>query len=223
MSFLLVVVLLFFSSSCSVSSHQYYVSDDCSSVTQSPCNPLSMYAGDMSQYNNTIFCFIGTTNISSYVFNMTAVMNITLHGLDQSPSIHCNKESIIVYDSSLISISSLTIHCSIDISSSRNITITNSSFILMAAYSNITFINAFDVKVLSSVFIAYVINIEYNPLTVCSNELPHYSLILTNVTLNNSSTMELLVDHGTSYNISITFDYVDFSNYTLSPSLFLSD
>uniref|UniRef100_A0A1X7U1M6 Uncharacterized protein n=1 Tax=Amphimedon queenslandica TaxID=400682 RepID=A0A1X7U1M6_AMPQE len=55
-------------SSCSVSSGQYYVSDDCSSVTQSPCNPLSVYAGNMSQYNNTIFYFIGTSVIN---FNVT--------------------------------------------------------------------------------------------------------------------------------------------------------
>uniref|UniRef100_A0A1X7TRQ7 FZ domain-containing protein n=1 Tax=Amphimedon queenslandica TaxID=400682 RepID=A0A1X7TRQ7_AMPQE len=72
MSLLLVVVLLFFSSSCSVSSHQYYVSDDCSSVIQSPCHNLSVYAENMSQYSNTIFYFIGTTNISNYVVNMTA-------------------------------------------------------------------------------------------------------------------------------------------------------
>ena len=224
MSLLLVVVLLFFSSSCSVSSGQYYVSDDCSSVTQSPCNPLSVYAGNMSQYNDTIFYFIGTTNISNnYDFKITTVKNVTLHGLNESPSIYCNEESILVYDSSHISISSLTIYCSVESTLSNNITITNSSFTLMAVYSSITFVNAFDVKVLSSVFIGYVVSIKYDPLPVCSNDLPHYSMILTNVTLNNNSRIEVLVNHGTSYNISITFDHVDLSNYSLSPFLLLSD
>uniref|UniRef100_A0A1X7T6P7 Uncharacterized protein n=1 Tax=Amphimedon queenslandica TaxID=400682 RepID=A0A1X7T6P7_AMPQE len=94
MSLLLVVVLLFFSSSCSVSSGQYYVSDNCSSVTQSPCNPLSVYAGNMSQYNNTIFYFIGTSVINFNV-TMDSVQNITLHGLGQSPTIHCSSGSMI--------------------------------------------------------------------------------------------------------------------------------
>uniref|UniRef100_A0A1X7UWU5 Right handed beta helix domain-containing protein n=1 Tax=Amphimedon queenslandica TaxID=400682 RepID=A0A1X7UWU5_AMPQE len=89
MSLLLVVVLLFFSSSCSVSSGQYYVSDNCSSVTQSPCNPLSVYAGNMSQYNNTIFYFIGTSVIN-FTVTMDSVQSITLHGLEQSPTINCS-------------------------------------------------------------------------------------------------------------------------------------
>ena len=42
----------------------------------------------MSQYSNTIFYFIGTSSIN-IVVNMTAVKNVTLHGLDQSPSIYC--------------------------------------------------------------------------------------------------------------------------------------
>ena len=224
MSLLLVVVLLFFSSSWSVSSGQYYVSDDCSSVTQSPCNPLSVYAGNMSQYNNTIFYFIGTTNISGYVVNMTAVRNVTLHGLDQLSHLYCYSSSISVYDSSHINVSSLTVHsCSFDISTSSNITITNSFIITKALNFNIKFINAFDVKVLSSVFIGYFVNIRYDPLPVCSNELPHYSMILTNVTFNDYSTIELDIEQGTSYNLSITFDNVDFSNYAVSPSFLLSD
>ena len=159
---------------------------------------------------------------------MTAVQNVTLHGLDQSPSIHYNKESIVVYDSSHINISSLTIHCSVEITLSNNITITNSSFIgltklvLMTVYPTIIFINAFDIKVFSSVFIGYPVNIRYDPLPVCSNELPHYSMILTNVTLKEAS-LELSMRHGSSYNASITFDHVDYSNLSAGVSLFLSD
>uniref|UniRef100_A0A1X7UXX8 Uncharacterized protein n=1 Tax=Amphimedon queenslandica TaxID=400682 RepID=A0A1X7UXX8_AMPQE len=71
------------SCSCSVSSGQYYVSDDCSSVTHKPCNPLSVYAGDMSQYNNSIFYFNGTSDINDDV-NMAAsclIANNTVRGL----------------------------------------------------------------------------------------------------------------------------------------------
>ena len=132
MSLLLVVVLLFFSSSCSVSSGQYYVSDDCSSVTQSPCNPLSVYAGDMSQYNNSIFYFIGTSSINSYVVNIPAVKNVTLQGLNQSHSIHCIdvlKSSISIYNSDHVTISNISFsNCSVEIISSNNITIANSIF-----------------------------------------------------------------------------------------------
>ena len=215
MSLLLVVVLLFFSSSCSVSSGQYYVSDDCSSVTQSPCNPLSVYAGHMSQYNNTIFYFIGNSSIRYHSIKIIAAKNVTLYGLDQSSRLYCHRSSIIlVHESSHISISGLTVHfCPATIWLSNNIAITNSFFITKVANFSIKFKNAFDVKVLSSVFIAYVISIEYHTLPVCSNELPYYSLILTNVTFKNYSTMELVIKHGTSYNLSITFDHVDFSHY----------
>ena len=224
MSLLLVVVLLFFSSSCCVSSGQYYVSDDCSSVTQSPCNPLSVYAGNMSQYNNTIFYFIGKSSISNHGINITALKNVTLQGLDQLSHLYCQISSILVHKSSHINISGLTVHqCPATIWSSNNITITNSFFITKVAHFNIKFINAFDVKVLSSIFIAYVINFKYDPLPVCSNELPHYSLILTNVTLNNYSTMELVMNHSTSFNLSVIFDHVDISNFRESPSLILSD
>uniref|UniRef100_A0A1X7TGK9 Right handed beta helix domain-containing protein n=3 Tax=Amphimedon queenslandica TaxID=400682 RepID=A0A1X7TGK9_AMPQE len=223
MSLLLVVVLLFFSSSCSVSSHQYYVSDDCSSVTQSPCNPLSVYAGNMSQYNNTIFYFIGTSSIRYDDIKIIAVKNVTLHGLDQSSHLYCYSSSILVNDSSHINISSLTIYtCPVNIHSSNNITIIDSLFMTKAVHFSIKFKNAFDVKVLSSVFIAYVINIQYYPLPVCSNELLHYSLILTNIILKDSQ-LELAMQHSTSYNVSINFDYVDFSSFEKSPSLFLSD
>uniref|UniRef100_A0A1X7T982 Right handed beta helix domain-containing protein n=1 Tax=Amphimedon queenslandica TaxID=400682 RepID=A0A1X7T982_AMPQE len=220
MSLLLVVVLLFFSSSCSVSSGQYYVSDDCSSVTQSPCHPLSVYVGDMSQYNNTIFYFIGTT--ISNGFSITA-KNVTLHGMDQFSNVNCRNKGFIIHDSSHINISSLTIRqCIVDIISCNNVTITNSSFITNTV-SSVRLDTVFDVKILSPVLVAYIINIWFEPLPVCSNELPHYSLILTNVTLNNNSRMELTMRHGTSYKLSITIDNVEFSNLVKSPFLYSID
>uniref|UniRef100_A0A1X7U279 Right handed beta helix domain-containing protein n=1 Tax=Amphimedon queenslandica TaxID=400682 RepID=A0A1X7U279_AMPQE len=115
-------------SSCSVSSGQYYVSDDCSSVTQSSCNPLSVYAGNMSQYNNTIFYFIGTSVINFNV-TMDSVQNITLHGLDQSPTINCSSGSITVTTSSHVSFSNLSFQqCNIAFYFSSNITIAGSIF-----------------------------------------------------------------------------------------------
>ena len=229
MSLLLVVVLLFFSSSCSVSSHQYYVSDDCSSVTHTPCHNLSVYAGNMSQYNNTIFYFIGTSSINSYVVNMTAVKDVTLHGLDKSPIIHCKgvsktskgvtESGILVYYSDHVIISNISFSdCLVKVSSSNNITITNSSFASVSRALNLY--NAFDVKISSSAFLEEnYLYIWYYPLPVCSSELLHYSLILTNVTLIGIGTirniqigLSMQVQQGTSYNVSIIFDHVNFRN-----------
>uniref|UniRef100_A0A1X7SWF9 Right handed beta helix domain-containing protein n=1 Tax=Amphimedon queenslandica TaxID=400682 RepID=A0A1X7SWF9_AMPQE len=219
MSLLLVVVLLFFSSSCSVSSGQYYVSDDCSSVTQSPCNPLSVYAGNMSQYNNTIFYFIGTTNIRYYDYDvtMTAVKNVTLHGLDQSPSINCNQEvyisSIAVQYSDNVTISNISFSdCTVNVDSSNNFTITNSvfasSFGTNYHYHYLVTSNAFDLKI-SSVFSAgFSWNLLYSPLPACSSELLQYSLTLTNVIFIADSGIKLVMHHGTTYNVSIIFDHV---------------
>ena len=219
MSLLLVVVLLFFSSSSSVSSHQYYVSDDCSSVTHTPCNPLSVYAGDMSQYSNSIFYFIGTSSISNHTI-IAALKNVTLHGLDQSPIVHCSTKldstsySISVYSSSHVNISNISFSdCSVEISSSNNITITNSSFGSVSGTLYLTTSNTFDLKISSSVFTAdYFVYIQYYPLSVCSSQLLHYSLILTNVTFTGSG-MELAIEQGTSYNVSVIFDHVDSHRY----------
>ena len=227
MSLLLVVVLLFFSSSSSVSSHQYYVSDDCSSVTHTPCNPLSVYAGNMSQYSNTIFYFIGTSSIGNDVVNMTAVKNVTLHGLDQPSIILCNQgvHSILIYYSNHVVISNISFSdCSVEIRSSSNITLTNNSFFgSVSVTSYLTISDAFDLKVSSSVFTAeYFVHIWYYPLSVCNNELLHYSLILTNVAFIHSQ-LTLYMQQGTSYNVSVNFDHVDslhYLNLVFSESIF---
>ena len=205
MSLLLVVVLLFFSSSCSISSGQYYVSDDCSSVTQSPCNPLSVYAGNMSQYNNTIFYFIGTSVINFNV-TMDSVQNITLHGLDQSPTINCmNDVFITVTTSSHVSFTNLSFHCPFNFRYSSNIKITGSIF---KNVTRVTLLNVFDSKIASSVIDNANLDIYYDPPPVCYNELHHYSLTLTNVTVTNGY-LRFGMDHGTSYNISVILDSVN--------------
>uniref|UniRef100_A0A1X7V2G7 Right handed beta helix domain-containing protein n=1 Tax=Amphimedon queenslandica TaxID=400682 RepID=A0A1X7V2G7_AMPQE len=213
MSLLLVVVLLFFSSSCSASSGQYYVSDDCSSVTQSPCNPLSVYAADMSRSNNTIFYFIGTTTINDDVI-MTAVTNVTLLGLDQFPSVYCNKSSnsISVHKSTHVTISNLSFsYCAMRIGSSNNITITNSTLDLDLDISeHLNIYNAFDVKVSSSIFTNAYVVITYSDFEVCTNELHNYSLTMTDVTLKDSR-LDLYVKQHTSYNVSVIFDHVEYS------------
>uniref|UniRef100_A0A1X7U8H9 Right handed beta helix domain-containing protein n=1 Tax=Amphimedon queenslandica TaxID=400682 RepID=A0A1X7U8H9_AMPQE len=206
MSLLLVVVLLFFSSSCSVSSGQYYVSDDCSSVTQSPCNPLSVYAGIMSQYNNTIFYFIGTSVIN-FTVTMDSVQNITLHGLDQSPAINCSSGSMIsITSSSHVSFSNMSFNCPIDYRYSSNITIAGS---ILKNLRHVSLQNVFDGKITSSVFDNVPLNISYHQPPVCYNELHHYSLTLTNVTMTNGY-FEFDMKHDTSYNISVILDKVNF-------------
>ena len=222
MSLLLVVVLLFFSSSCSVSSGQYYVSDDCSSVTQSPCNPLSVYAGDMSQYNNTIFYFIGTSVINFNV-TMDSVQNIILHGLDQSPTINCIDYVIVITTSSHVSFSNLSFQqCNIDFQFSSNITITGSIFTNPMYFS---FLNVFDSKITSLVIDKVNLHIVYKQPPVCCNELHHYSLTLTNVTVTNGY-LWLWMFHGTSYNLSVIFDNFSIlsstfgANHLYSESLF---
>ena len=211
MSLLLVVVLLFFSSSSSVSSHQYYVSDDCSSVTHTPCNPLSVYAGNMSQYNNTIFYFIGTSSIN-FNFTMESVQNITLHGLDYSPTIYCkNYAGFIVFDSSHVNFNNISFQdCNINFKASSNIMITGSIF------KNLRYVrlsNVFDSKITSSVFDNVCLVINYTPPSVCYNELHHYSLTLTNVNMMSKygyyPYFNLYLNHGTSYNLSVIFDNVN--------------
>ena len=222
MSLLLVVVLLFFSSSSSVSSHQYYVSDNCSSVTHTPCNPLSVYAGNMSQYNNTIFYFIGTSSIN-FNFNMNSVQNITLHGLDHSPTIYSknNNGFIGVIYSSHVNFSNISFQdCNIDFEASSNIMITG-SILKNATY--VRLINVFDSKITSSVFDYAYLLIHY--LLVCYNELHHYSLTMTNVNISYTI-LQLHLYHGTSYNLSVVFDNFNAINqlygfsHILSESLF---
>ena len=218
MSLLLVVVLLFFSSSSSVSSHQYYVSDDCSSVTHTPCNPLSVYAGNMSQYNNTIFYFIGTSSIN-FNFTMESVQNITVHGLDHSPTIYCkNYAGFRVIYSSHVSFSNISFQdCNIDF------TITGSIF---KNLRYVELINDFDTKITSSVFDNVRLWIIFDPPPVCYNELHHYSLTLTNVNMTgDNSFLYLYFFHGTSYNVSVICDNVNMINtggvyHLFSESLF---
>ena len=228
MSLLLVVVLLFFSSSCSVSSHQYYVSDNCSSVTHTPCHPLSVYAGDMSQYSNTIFYFIGTSH-SNFNFTMDSVQNITLHGLDHSPTIYCkNNNGFIVIYSSHVNFSNISFQqCNIlSFNSSSNIMITGSSFKNLINLVYLVLDNVFDSKITSSVFDNVTLQIYYYPPSVCYNELHHYSLTLTNVNMTfDDSHLNLYLYHGTSYNLSVIFDNVNIISdhgirHSFSESLF---
>ena len=215
MSLLLVVALLFFSSSSSVSSHQYYASDDCSSVTHTPCNPLSVYAGNISQYNNTIFYFIGTSSINIDV-DMIAVKNITLYGLDQSPSIYCYNSysfpDILISYSDHVIISDISFsNCSVRVESSNNITLTNNSFLGSQSDSALWLLfNAFDVEISSSIFTAIHAYIGYESDPVCTNELHHYSLTLTDITFKDYSLMDLYIQQGTSYDVSIIFDRVEY-------------
>ena len=65
--------------------------------------------------------------------------------------------------------------------------------------------NVFDSKITSSAFDDTDLLIYYDPPPVCYNELHHYSLTLTNVTMTNSY-LWIRMYHGTSYNISVILD-----------------
>ena len=194
------------------------MSDDCSSVTHTPCNPLSVYAGDMSQYNDSIFYFIGTSVID-FIFNIASVKNITLHGLNQSPVINCRNEyakyDVKIYTSSHVTFSNISWHqCYVLFQFSHNITVTNSFLKIRPPYSKqVRFMsrNVFDYEIVSSVFDNVDVQFVYDPPLVCYTESHHYLLTLTNATLT-AQPIVLKLYHGTSYNLSVTFDTVNVTN-----------
>ena len=125
MKFLLVVALLFFTGSCSVSSHQYYVSDNCSSVNYTNCKPLSEY-GRLSDYS--IYYFIGTSYTNYYHFRLRNVRNVTLLGLSHSPSIDCGGHRFEIRGSSYISIGNISFNnCRVVVRGSNHVMIADST------------------------------------------------------------------------------------------------
>ena len=135
MKFLLVVALLIFTGSCSVFSHQYYVSDNCSSVNYTNCKPLSEYAYirySSSYYFNvsddSIYYFIGTSYINYYYFELSRVHNVTLLGLSHSPSIDCGGGRFDIGYSSNISIDNISFNnCGVDVYRSNHVIIADST------------------------------------------------------------------------------------------------
>ena len=135
MKFLLVVALLIFTGSCSVSSHQYYVSDNCSSVNYTPCHPLSAYTYTRYYYNyyfngsdDSIYYFIGTSYTNYYNFILFNVRNVTLLGLSHSLSIDCGGGWFNIRDSSNISIGNISFNnCSVGVYGSNHVMIAGST------------------------------------------------------------------------------------------------
>ena len=140
MKFLLVAVLLIFTGSCSVSSHQYYVSNNCSSVNYTNCHPLSAYAHcddqqcncDSFYYlnvsNHSIYYFIGTTYTNYYELILSYVRNVTLLGLSHSPSIDCGGGYFNIQYSSYISIGNISFNnCSVGVHGSNHVMIADST------------------------------------------------------------------------------------------------
>uniref|UniRef100_A0A1X7T5U4 Right handed beta helix domain-containing protein n=1 Tax=Amphimedon queenslandica TaxID=400682 RepID=A0A1X7T5U4_AMPQE len=196
--FPLVAVLLFFSSYCSVSSHQYYVSDDCSSVTHTPCNPLSVYAGNISQYNNSIFYFVGTNTIPGKV-SLLQVQYITLEGMGDHSVLDCTSipryRNILIKSSSHIKLVNIsTTQCGIIIRNSNHTTIANCNF---DSYTYIR--NGFDVNIVNTKF--YAIRIAYTQPVSCQRNMQQYPLSLKNVTTDNR--LFLRICHGRSYNVNV--------------------
>ena len=229
MRLLLVVFLLFSSSSCSVSSHQYYVSDNCSSVTYTPCAPLSVYARNISQYNNTVFYFIGESFIYHNNISMHFVNNITLHGLDHSCHINCSGSSCFtISKSSHIFFNISMYECGLSLEDSNNITITGVKASCASVSCGFSATNIFDFKVLASTFssgFSPVIYVIFQTLSRCSSsELPHYTMNWTNVTIYGAL-MQLNLYHGMSYNLTIILDQIHSINSGIHASfeLYFSD
>ena len=221
MCLLLVVVFLFSSSSCSVSSHQYYVSDNCSSVTYTPCHPLSVYARNISQYNNTIFYFIGESVIY-YGIRMYLVNNITLHGLDHSPHINCSGISgFTISKSSHIFLFNISMYeCELSLYHSNNITITGVKASCASGPRSFAATNIFDFKVLAFTLsrFSYIMT-TFQTLSRCSSsELPHYTMNWTNVTIYGSL-MVLELYHSMSYNLTIVLDQIHSINSGMQASV----
>ena len=134
MKFLLVVALLIFTGSCSVSSHQYYVSDNCSSVDYTPCQPLSAYGYNRSSSyyfnvsDDSIYYFIGTSYTNSNYFFLSNVRNVTLLGLSHSPSIDCGGGWFDIWHSNYISIGNISFNkCSVSVLDSNHVMIADST------------------------------------------------------------------------------------------------
>ena len=237
MSFLLVAVLLFSISSSSVSSHQYYVSDNCSSVTHSPCHSLSVYLEDeYIQYNNSVFYFIGTNYLNG-AMNVFLPYNVTWQGVDESSAIQCLYDSISI---SLIvnhfNISNLSLHkCGLRFSESYDVSISHLSlfqgFIAILVTSNVSISNSafsqmdylvaiggFDIKILSTFITGgngnNLLGFQYYPPNRCNYELKNYSLELINVSIHNM-VLGVFLHHSLSYNVLVRFNDVTV-NYGIS-------
>ena len=142
MKFLFVVVLLIFTGSCSVSPQQYYVSDNCSSVTYTPCvSELPYYVqetifyinGSYSSFyyfngsNDSIYYFIGTSYIT-FIHYFYRVRNVTLLGLSHSPTINCRGGTFAIVESSHFNIGNISFYdCDIGNYNSNHVMITNST------------------------------------------------------------------------------------------------
>uniref|UniRef100_A0A1X7U8B6 Uncharacterized protein n=1 Tax=Amphimedon queenslandica TaxID=400682 RepID=A0A1X7U8B6_AMPQE len=169
----------------------------------------------MSQYNDTIFYFIGTSVIYSS-FSVSALRNVSFYGFSPSNSIMCSNDHQITFkimDSSYVTFSGMSFYytCRVDIIDSSNITVIGSFFISLPndpGSLGFYLLNAFDSKLLSSVFMYVDCEFKYYPLSVCHNELQHYTLKLYNVT-SIGNLLKLYVSHSTSYNLFISFNQVN--------------
>ena len=182
MKFLLVVALLIFTGSCSVSSHQYYVSDNCSSVNYTNCHPLSAYAHcddqqcnrDSFYYlnvsNHSIYYFIGTTYTNYYELILSNVRNVTLLGLSHSPSIDCGGGYFNIQYSSYISIGNTSFNnCSVYVYFSESLSIVDT--VMMGNGKN-SILNSYN---------TFISNV-----TITDSLSTGLTVINSNITINNS-------------------------------------
>ena len=222
MKLLLVVALLIFTGSCSVSSHQYYVSDNCSSVNYTPCHPLSAYGYIyytiyypyypyyyFNVSDDSIYYFIGTSYINYYSFELSRLHNVTLLGLSHSPSIDCGGGRFNIQDSSNISIDKISFNnCSVEVYGSNHVMIADSThhspsidcrgdtfYIRYSRYisiGNISF-NKCSVEVYFSMSLSIVDTVMMGNGYDISNS---YNIFISNVTITDSLSTGLRVKNS---------------------------
>ena len=209
MKFLLVVVLIF-TGSCSVSSHQYYVSDNCSSVNYTNCHPLSAYAHcypqpcncDSSYYFNgsddSIYYFIGTTYTNYYELILSYVRNVTLLGLSHSPSIDCRGHWFDIRSSSYISIGNISFNnCSVYVYGSNHVMIADSTHYYNQHRKSMRIYDTSNITITNSIFQNFEISVDYaSDMTFANSSCQYcsasfsYSLRVTVIDSNFSLTSD---------------------------------
>ena len=205
-----VLVLLYYCTT--VSTDQYYVvATDCQ-VVDGECHPLSFYVANSSFYftNNTIFYFKEGTHAVMDSITITGVQNVSFIGSNQYLVI--NSASLYIQNCINISIVNITILCEhyyydIAIMYSYDIAIFNVNT------SSMVVKNSFDITVYNS-YIAYFIGI-FDPSVHCHDILQFHNLKVIDSTLDYSA---LLIRHGTSYVLNVTFGNVILMNHKLKNS-----
>jgi hypothetical protein len=195
------------------------------------CHPLQYYVNQSYFTNDAIFQFKGSVHSLTGVMKLHQVHNVTLMGLDQDNSIDCtgSEGGINIYNSTHITVTNIKLmNCEISslnldyypslvIESSFDVTVTS-----LHVNGRVRVLNAFNTVISSSHFA--VITFNYTLLRDCLS-MTHYYLKITNISVFNSNAMQkphglfLAIEHGLYYHLSVTFDDINVSGYSLASNI----